>query len=146
MFVENDTRSWRPVSPFTNRVKPEPINLTRTSPTRETVMSTALDEDPAIHPESVRSAIKRTRYSSQHKAAIVKWYQNGHDEGSIVELFRKEFPDGRKITTSIVASCLHRWGKKGTVEENAEIGDHTSSTSIGFEAKPCQVKIIIDEI
>ena len=133
MFAENDTRSWRPVSSFANRVKPEPINLTRTSPTHETLMSDAPVQDVAVHQESARSATKRRRYSDQHKAAIVKWYENGHDEGSIVELFRKEFPDGRKITTSIVGSCLHRWVKKGTVEE---IGDHTSSTS---KAKPCQV-------
>jgi hypothetical protein len=96
-------------------------------------MAAAPDDDVSVLHESTRSATKRRRYSDQHKAAIVKWYENGHDEGSIVELFRKEFPDGRKITTSIVGSCLHRWVKKGTVEET---GGHTSSTS---KAKPCQV-------
>ena len=136
MFVQNNPRSWRPVSPFANGVKREPVNLTRTSPTHEPIMSAAPDEDVTVHQESVRSAIKRTRYSDQHKAAIVQWYKDGHDEASIVELFHKEFPDGREITTSKVASCLHRWGKKGTVEENTEIGDHTTS---GSGSKPCQV-------
>src|SRR5271169_1530679 len=87
MFVENNTRSWRPVSPFANGVKSEAVNLTRTSPTHEPIMSAATNEDVTVHQESVRPPTKRPRYSKQHKAAIVQWYKNGHHEASIVELF-----------------------------------------------------------
>ena len=138
MFDENASRSWQPVSSFSNRVKQEErVNLTGTSPTFQPRTSPRPD-DTAVHPESVTSTKKH--YSEQQKKAIVQWHDAGHDEASIAELFQKEFPVGRKMTVSTVYACLRRWGKKGmVVEKNMGTTDRARSPSIELEAQPCMV-------
>jgi len=137
MFINNQTRSFHSVPFSTDRVKRKSINLTRTSPTHEPATAPGPNQE-VVRRESLNTGTKRPHYSKQHKEAIIRWCRKGYNETAIAAKFRTKFPDGRKITTAMVSSCLHRWGAKGTatIEDTRELGIHASNPSDGVQAKP----------
>ena len=136
MFVENERRPFQTIPFSMTRVNQGSVNLTTTSPTRESMTGPKSDQEFVANQESGR--IGKTRYSKEHKEAILGWSENGHDTTSIAEKFCKEFPDGRKLTPAMVASCLNRWRRKGTgaVEEKSEDCIQAISSSVGMQSKP----------